>query len=116
MNILLKKRLKNIYIFISTRGDQMDPKIDQKGSPSKGMLVWFWPLGPSQRPKSHLDHNLVTKWTPQDPKIQQNTVSSQPHCQITRDFSVETDPQGSSGYLFVQMIVPGPAECAERLE
>ena len=33
MKILLKIRLKKQYIFISARGCQMDPEIDEKGGP-----------------------------------------------------------------------------------
>ncbi len=38
MKILFKKTTERIYIFISDRGDQMDPKIDQKGGPIKSRI------------------------------------------------------------------------------
>ena len=107
MKILLKIRLKKQYIFISAQGCQMDPEIDEKGGPIKRCISRVrpqkhenlrhfresiakllektrvfdvpGPLGPSKRPKSHLDHNLIVKWSTRGPKTRKNTVFLQSH-------------------------------------
>ena len=48
-------------------------------------LTYLDPLGPSKRPKSHLDHNLIVKWSPRGPKTRENTVFSQPNQQKPRE-------------------------------
>ena len=41
---MFKNRLKNTHYFGMPLGVKMEPKLVKHGCPSKGMLVWVWPL------------------------------------------------------------------------
>ncbi len=60
MNILLKIRLKKIYIFLSDRGDQMDPEIDQKGGPIKRCNSKVLAISSRRNARWHIKLTTVT--------------------------------------------------------